>query len=389
MASSTIIIGGDCYFDQEICKVQPHVFFDEKLRGLFLRSDLNILNLEAPVYSGLANHKIVKTGPHIKSSTEIFPYLKYLNIHLLTLANNHIYDYGKNGLDSTLKQCAQNGIDCIGAGLTLSQATKVYYKQLPGTTVALINMAENEWSGATIQRGGANPFDMITLLQQIKEAKKAAEYVFVIMHGGHEYYALPSPRMVKLYRFLIDQGANGVFGHHSHYFSGHETYKKCPVIYGLGNFVFRSRHKKTLHWHQGALARITLAPSKTIACDLIPYMQNLGEARVRLMNDTESKPFSERVQWQSEQIESRQKLHIQWEKRLKEKQDYYLSIFSNANFFPGNLARKLAKRLNRHHWFLKKENHKELLNALKCESHLEISVNVLQEFLQKRMKYNE
>ena len=58
----------------------------------------------------------------------------------------------------------------------------------------------------------------------------------MIVHGGHECYNLPSPRMQKQYLFYADQGADIVVGHHTHCISGYEVYKGVPIYYSLGNF---------------------------------------------------------------------------------------------------------------------------------------------------------
>jgi poly-gamma-glutamate capsule biosynthesis protein CapA/YwtB (metallophosphatase superfamily) len=75
--------------------------------------------------------------------------------------------------------------------------------------------------------------DIIDNANQIKEAKATHDKVIVIVHGGHEYYNLPSPRMQKQYRFYADQGADFVVGHHTHCISGYEVYNGVPIYYSL------------------------------------------------------------------------------------------------------------------------------------------------------------
>ena len=67
--------------------------------------------------------------------------------------------------------------------------------------------------------------DIIDNAKEIKNAKEKADYVFVIVHGGHEHYSLPSPKMQKQYRFYVEQGADIVIGHHTHCINGNEVYK--------------------------------------------------------------------------------------------------------------------------------------------------------------------
>ena len=83
--------------------------------------------------------------------------------------------------------------------------------------------------------------DIIDNTNQIREAKASHDKVIVIVHGGHEYYNLLSPRMQKQYRFYADQGADIVVGHHTHCISGNEIHNGVPKYYSLGNFLFTGR----------------------------------------------------------------------------------------------------------------------------------------------------
>lgn len=80
---------------------------------------------------------------------------------------------------------------------------------------------------------GANPLNPIQQYYKTKEARHNADYVLVIVHGGHEHYQLPSPRMVEIYQFFIDAGADAVVNHHQHCFSGYEVFNDRPIFYGL------------------------------------------------------------------------------------------------------------------------------------------------------------
>src|SRR5690606_17303839 len=111
------------------------------------------------------------------------------------------------GVLDTLRFCSENSIQFVGAGENKQQASKVFYLNSSGMTIAFINIAENEWASANEESAGGNGMDLIDDTIVIKDAKEHADYVFVIVHGGHEYYNLPSPRMQKQYRFYVDNGA--------------------------------------------------------------------------------------------------------------------------------------------------------------------------------------
>jgi poly-gamma-glutamate capsule biosynthesis protein CapA/YwtB (metallophosphatase superfamily) len=173
------------------------------------------------------------------SSDTIMPYLHQLKIDAVTMANNHILDYGYKGVKDTFKELVDHKIKYIGAGNDLTEARKPLSLHKDGMKIAILNFCENEWSIAEDDSPGANPMDIIDNTNQIREAKASHDKVIVIVHGGHEYYNLPSPRMQKQYRFYADQGADIVVGHHTHCISGNEVYKGVPIYYSLGNFFLQ------------------------------------------------------------------------------------------------------------------------------------------------------
>lgn len=206
-----ILITGDLVINREYIKSN----ISDAVISLFNQSDLNIVNLEAPVTNSTS--KILKTGPHLKSDKDsTLDILKALDIDVVTLANNHVMDYDEEGVANTLEFCKENNINTVGAGMNLREASQTLYLDSDEGKIAIINFAENEWASATDETAGAHPMDIIDNAKQIKNAKEKADFVFVIVHGGHEYYNLPSPRMQKQYRFYAEQGADIVVGHHTH-----------------------------------------------------------------------------------------------------------------------------------------------------------------------------
>jgi poly-gamma-glutamate synthesis protein (capsule biosynthesis protein) len=128
--------------------------------------------------------------------------IKSLGFKMVTLANNHIYDYGNDGMRDTLEVCKKYGITTIGAGHNLEQAKNILCLQLDGKRFYFINCCEHEFSIADDINGGANPLNIVSIYWQIQEAKKISDYIIIIVHGGHEHFQLPSPRMKEMYRFF-------------------------------------------------------------------------------------------------------------------------------------------------------------------------------------------
>ena len=207
---------------------------------------------------------IKRVSPNLSSSPKGIEAIKYAGFDIATLANNHILDFGDQGLMDTVNLCSQYNIDTVGVGKNLEDASKILYKRKDGETLAIINCCEHEFSIAGDDTAGANPLDPIQQYYKIKEAKQSADYVLVIVHGGHEMYQLPSLRMVDTYRFFIEGGADAVINHHQHCFSGYEFYKGKPIVYGLGNFCFDSSYRNSI-WNEGYLAAIDFQVAESMS----------------------------------------------------------------------------------------------------------------------------
>ena len=129
-------------------------------------------------------------------------------------------DFGTVGVQNTLQAVDAVGLDHMGGGMNLSDASAVLYKEIKGVKIAFVNCCEHEFSIATDTSAGANPLNVVQLWYTIREAKSVANKVIVIVHGGHELFQLPSPRMQETYRFFVDAGASAVINHHQHCYSG-------------------------------------------------------------------------------------------------------------------------------------------------------------------------
>lgn len=339
-------------------------------------ADFAITNLESPLIE--YGTPIKKTGPNLKSPLKSIEALNFAGFDMVTLANNHLMDYGKDGLISTLKTCKENGIQTIGAGLNLDEAKQIRYVELDNRKIAFINCCENEWSTTHGNEAGCNPLDEIEIYYQIKEAKANSDYTILIIHGGHETFDYPSPRMKKLYRWFIDLGVDAVIGHHTHCFSGHEIYKGKPIVYSLGNFVFDSAARQS-SWNRGAAAMLIIGES-VVSLTLIPYRQCDETVGITLLNEKEQAEWNKMAEEKTLVIKDDAALRIQYEKFAKGLEKSVLSQFEpisnkyilaaiNKGFFPSLLSEK-KKRI--------------LLNNIRCESHRDNVIHALNQKIVKQ-----
>lgn len=280
-----IIIAGDFCPQNRVAELIEKEDFQTlfgNTKDILSKADYRIVNFECPVING-REKPIVKQGPNLQCSSKGIEAVKWAGFNCVTLANNHFRDYGDEGVKNTIDACKDAGIDSVGGGMNLEEATRILYKQIGDHTLAVINCCEHEFSIATETQGGANPLNPIQQYYAIKEAKEKADYVLVIVHGGHEHWQLPSPRMQEAYRFFVDAGADAVVNHHQHCYSGFEVYSGKPIFYGLGNFCFDWPERNSEKWNHGYMVCLDLYDS--IGFKIIPYKQCADTPVVEILPD--------------------------------------------------------------------------------------------------------
>lgn len=255
--------------------------FSEEIRDIIKSADFSFVNFESPIVEK-GYKPIPKCGPNLHCTPEAAEAVKYAGFSGVTMANNHILDFGAEGLHKSVECCKAQGLDIVGVGKNLKEAEDVLYIEKEGKTLAIINCCEHEFSIATETEAGANPLNPVRQFYAIKEARQKADYVIVIVHGGHEHYQLPSPRMQETYRFFIDAGADAVVNHHQHCFSGYEIFKCKPIFYGVGNFCFDIiPMKDNATWNFGYMVELNLGYS--IDFKLHPYNQYGKNSTIELI----------------------------------------------------------------------------------------------------------
>jgi poly-gamma-glutamate synthesis protein (capsule biosynthesis protein) len=375
-----ILISGDLFVSDDL-KNQSLV--SPELIKLFNSVDYRIVNLETPLTGNNPNNKIIKTGIHLRSSPDtIIPVLNELKIDLVTLANNHIMDYGKIGLIDTINACEKNKIDFVGAGRNKTEAQKTFFLNNGDTYFAIINIAENEWASAKGNLPGANPMDIIDNVQQIRAAKKKAARVIVIIHGGHEFYNLPSPRMVKQYRFYAESGADVIIGHHTHCISGFEVYNGVPIFYGLGNFLL-TLPSKFDQWYMGLILQLNIFKGNQLKWKLIPIRQNKQTFRIEQLMFKESYNVVKEVEKYSKIINCASLLKDCWDSFLRKNSDRYLYSFSILNIIRNKYIKTFIRLFKLKNHFLHKESLMRILNLIRCEAHCDVTKGTIEKYLSK------
>lgn len=345
--------------------------------------ELSITNLECPLCS--CSQPIVKVGPHLRAHPKCIELIKYGGFNVVTLANNHIMDHGPEGLSETLNVCRRNQIQTVGAGNNAQEAGRPLYIKIRDLTVAVLNMTEHEFSIAGDGKPGANPLDPILSYNQITAAKKVANFVLVVVHGGHEFYPLPSPRMVRTYRYFVDLGASAVIGHHPHCVSGYEVYKGSPVFYSLGNFIFDWKKPIDSSWFEGFVVILEIEASKVSGYQIVPYVLSKETGGLSKMNVSREQHFLNKIKRLSSVIEDQQKLLESWKAFSFSKRSEYLSRLLNFGRARRFLLRKGVPAMA----LTRTKAWPHLLNLLQCEAHRDLVTDVLRESLGRSMRTDQ
>ena len=293
MPRLSIIIAGDCCLRGRTAnlEVAQLVSLFEEVKPIIQSADAALVNLETAVIT--SDFKpIKKAGPALKTDARILNMICEIGFSGVTLANNHFSDYGQQGVEESLRLLDEHKLWHVGAGMNAEEAAEVGYLQAGDKKIAVINACEHEFTIATDVKAGCNALDPLKIVMQISEAKKNADYVILIIHGGHEHYNLPARRMQGMYRAFVDFGADAVVNHHQHCYSGYEIYNGKPIVYGLGNFFFDWQGMNE-DWNEGYMVQLEFG--KEIGLQLIPYVQNAEELGVRLMNVEEKNRFEKKI----------------------------------------------------------------------------------------------
>ncbi len=180
----------------------------------------------------------------IFAKSEHLSIVESLKINLLSIANNHIFDLGEEGLNNTIAELDKRNIKYCGAGSDLNEASLPAVFEINGRRLGFIGCAEiipSSPNPATEKKAGFNPLFLKKILSDIKKLKKEFDYLFVLPHWGDEYTYFPPARCREAAFAMIKAGADGVIGGHPHVIQPQLFYKSKPIFFSLGNFLFPNR----------------------------------------------------------------------------------------------------------------------------------------------------
>ncbi len=278
--------------------------FDAALAAL-RESDVVVANLEMPLST--RGSKMLKHS-NLRSDPAVIDDVAAMGVHAVSLANNHMMDYGVEGLLDTLAACDRAGIRRCGAGANLTEAMRPAWLEAGGKRIALLSVSStlplgseaydampgiapirvhfsleidtnliNEQPGTMpIVHSWARPEDQEMVCNAVRDLAAEADLVIVAIHWGvpswwlSPYQGLLATYQQPLGRALVDAGAGVVFGHHSHSLHGIEVYNGAPIFYSAGNFLFE--RPRGFMEPESLIARLELSASSELRVGIVPLM---------------------------------------------------------------------------------------------------------------------
>lgn len=232
-----------------------------KVRDQLRAPYLTFANLECP---------LSRTGPHdpanccFRADPATVKVLVDGGIDVVSLANNHSLNAGREGVLNTLDCLDENNIAYVGANRERERSWEPVIFHVSGLKVGFLAYTDLSFEHGSYCKIDEDPE---AVMEQVRRTDKRCDILFVSVHWGEEYHAGRSDRQRKTALALIDAGADCILGHHPHTLQGIGAYKNRPILYSMGNFVFDQREGERMEsalfelwWKEGGQWQIKATP---------------------------------------------------------------------------------------------------------------------------------
>lgn len=304
----TITFAGDILFDENYA-IMTRVAgngditngFSPDLIEEMKSADIMMLNNEFPYSDG--GTPLEEKQFTFRARPATVSYLNDLGVDIVSLANNHAYDYGESAFLDTMSILESAGIIYVGAGCNLQEARRPVYYIMNNIKIAIVSATQIErldhpdTKGATdVSAGVFRCWNGDNLLETIREAKANSDFVIAYIHWGTENETQIDWAQEKQAPEIAAAGADLIIGSHPHCLQPIGSVQGVPVVYSLGNFWFNSKTVDT------GMFKVTLDESGLLNCQFLPCLQQgcrtellQGEEKLRVLNDLRSMSAGVRI----------------------------------------------------------------------------------------------
>ena len=301
LLTGDIMLGGEFLDFKERQNVDYEYPF-RPIKSLFEEADIIFGNLECTLSrEGIARRDktMVLYAPPKSVSA-----LKYLGFNAVSLGNNHINDYGPQGLERTMEILKENNMLFFGAGRNLGEANQELIVSKSNVKAAFLGYTTDERHVksviATSNSAGAVFYDFSRIASDIDRVGNSADIICISLHWGYESYHYPSCEQINLAHQIVDAGAHVVVGHHPHVIQGFERYKHGIIFYSLGNFFFPDfYHKNGIRrtWpkesNESIVARCQIKDRKIDEVSIFPCLRRNDYSLAILEDESRQRVISE------------------------------------------------------------------------------------------------
>ncbi|MEQ3499761.1 CapA family protein [Tenacibaculum sp. SSH1-16] len=212
----------------------PEVFeYFSELKNTLNNVDYIVANLEAPFLND--GKKMGSKSAYLAAKKSNIEILKFLGINAVSLANNHVFDYGLEGCQSTIELLEENNIEwfgCAGKDLLIDNNEKLVFHGYCSYDTNLLGARKDNLPQ------GVNILDVDDVKNKMKEYQEKGYFNFISVHSGIEHVNIPSLESIQFAHALSELMPYVYYGHHPHVMQGVENINDSVIAYSLGNFCF-------------------------------------------------------------------------------------------------------------------------------------------------------
>lgn len=283
------LLGDLALFGRFCLNKNPNLIdYFSSIRNFLEDFDVVVANLEAPFV--VDENPIIGKSATLKAHPDNIKLLNSLGVTHVSLANNHIGDFGLNAYERTKKLLDDAGIGWFG---TESKQIEIQYNKEKIALLGFCSYNTNP-SPVKVKKGvGLNYLDVEYVLRQMEENKKRGYINILSVHSGQEHVHMPSSDDIIFARGLAEKFDYIYYGQHPHVIQGFEKFNNSSIFYSLGNFIFddvytKSSTKKPLiklseDNKTGGIGIVTISEGKIYESKLVPLY--LGDKKLHVDND--------------------------------------------------------------------------------------------------------
>ena len=279
-------------------KIGIYGVLDEEVLSIMNNADIMVANNEFTLSNRGTRLNKAYTFKGDPKRASIY---KEMGVDLVSLANNHIYDYGHDAFIDTLNTLKSQDIAFVGAGNNIEEAKKPYYYIINGYKIAFLNATRAEKNiitpEATLNKEGVfRCYDPSLFIEEIQKAKQESDYVVALIHWGKEQSHTLEQVQIDTGKKYIDAGADVLVGSHAHVLQGIEIYNGKLIAYNLGDFLFNDWTTET------GILNVNIANDGKLSYKFIPCLQSnvktsllKGDKKTNLINKMQNWSYNVQI----------------------------------------------------------------------------------------------